>query len=121
MCALWLAAVPADAPPAAGAFFATLIACAALSQQFHAWAHGKPSTLPAPVKALQSAGILVSTKAHGAHHRAPFEGNYCIVSGAWNETLDKAGFFRGLEKVVHGVTGVEPRCWSEPNYDWVEE
>jgi len=119
--AAWLVAVPASAPPAASAFFATLIACAALSQQFHAWAHGKPSTVPGPVRKLQAAGLLVSAKAHGAHHRAPFEGNYCIVSGAWNGLLDRVGFFRGLEKAVHALTGVEPRCWNEPDYGWVEE
>ena len=34
--------------------------------------------------------MLVSRRAHGAHHRAPFEGNYCIVSGIWNPILDQA-------------------------------
>ena len=38
---------------------------------------------------VQDAGVLVSRKAHGAHHRAPFEGNYCIVSGIWNPILDQ--------------------------------
>ena len=38
---------------------------------------------------LQDAGVLVSRRAHGAHHRAPFEGNYCIVSGIWNPVLDQ--------------------------------
>ncbi len=39
----------------------------------------------------QGAGLLISRKAHGAHHRAPFEGNYCIVSGFWNKVLDQVG------------------------------
>lgn len=68
---------------------------------------------------LQGAGILVSRKAHGAHHRAPFEGNYCIVSGFWNPILDAGGspdgFFRRLERFVAARTGVEPRCWYEPD------
>jgi hypothetical protein len=46
-------------------------------------------------------------------------GNYCIVSGLWNEALDGSGFFRALEKVVHERTGVEPRCWHEPQYEWM--
>lgn len=65
----------------------------------------------------------MSRKAHGAHHKAPFEGNYCIVSGAWNPILDAGGdksFFRRLERLVHAKTGVEPRCWHEPDYSWQE-
>lgn len=112
---------------------AATISLGCLSQQFHAWSHMKKSQLPAAVVALQDAGVLVSRKAHGAHHRAPFEGNYAIVSGLWNPLLDigacgedgearsGTGFFRTLEKVAFAVTGVEPRCWSEPNYEWVDE
>ncbi len=74
---------------------------------------------------LQDRGILVSRKMHGAHHRAPFEGNYCIVSGWWNPILDAQGsdqgFFRWLERFFHGLTGVQPRCWHEPKYDWEEQ
>ena len=54
-----------------------------------------------------------------------FAGNYCIVSGFWNPMLDAGGsdqgFFRRLERWVHVRTGVEPRCWHEPAYDWQEE
>lgn len=28
------------------------------------------------------------------------------------------GAFRRLERLVHAVTGMEPRCWSEPSYEW---
>lgn len=28
------------------------------------------------------------------------------------------GAFRVLERVVHSLTGVQPRCWNEPSYDW---
>lgn len=93
-----------------------------MSQQFHAWSHMKKTELPAPVIALQDAGLLISRKAHGAHHKAPFEGNYCIVSGFWNPILDAegadSGAFRRLERLVHSATGVEPRCWNEPAYEW---
>ena len=112
---------------------ASTIALGCMSQQFHAWSHMKKSQLPKVVVALQDSGVLVSRKAHGAHHRAPFEGNYAIVSGMWNPLLDWGacgddgearsgkGFFRTLEKVALALTGVEPRCWSEPNYEWVDE
>ncbi|CAL5223346.1 g5849 [Coccomyxa viridis] len=96
----------------------------AMSQQFHAWAHMKKSQLPPIVDQMQEAGLLVSRRVHGAHHKAPFEGNYCIVSGFWNPILDAGGsdasFFRKLERFVLAKTGVEPRCWHEPDYSWQE-
>ncbi|KAL6785985.1 FAD4 [Auxenochlorella protothecoides x Auxenochlorella symbiontica] len=99
-------------------FGASLLLLLCLSQQTHAWAHKKPSQLPAAVLALQDAGVIVSCKVHGAHHRPPFEGNYCIVSGVWNPILDgdgsDQGFFRRLERIVQAATGVKPRCWTDP-------
>ncbi len=50
-------------------------------------------TLPFPPS--QDAGVIVSCKVHGAHHRPPFEGNYCIVSGVWNPILDGDGSGEG--------------------------
>ncbi len=50
---------------------------------------------------VQDAGVLVSRRAHGAHHRAPFEGNYCIVSGIWNPVLDQVCAQHGPVKVVN--------------------
>eukprot|EP00238_Polyblepharides_amylifera_P014935 CAMPEP_0196579842 /NCGR_PEP_ID=MMETSP1081-20130531/25134_1 /TAXON_ID=36882 /ORGANISM="Pyramimonas amylifera, Strain CCMP720" /LENGTH=309 /DNA_ID=CAMNT_0041899543 /DNA_START=213 /DNA_END=1142 /DNA_ORIENTATION=+ len=91
-----------------------------LSQQFHSWSHTRKSQLPAPVVFLQDAGVLISRKGHGAHHKKPFESNYCIVSGAFNEKLDNDGFFRNLEKKIYDVNGVEPRCWNEPEYTWIK-
>lgn len=62
----------------------------------------------------------MSRRAHGSHHKAPFEGNYCIVSGVWNDLLDNTRFFRILEDFIYARTGVEPRCWHEPKYSWQE-
>jgi hypothetical protein len=45
-----------------------------------------------------------------AHHKKPFESNYCIVSGHCNPALDKNGFFRKLEKLVERTTGNKARC-----------
>ncbi len=54
----------------------------------------------------------MSRRVHGAHHKAPFEGNYCIVSGFWNPILDAGGsdasFFRKLERFVLAKTGEAP-------------
>jgi hypothetical protein len=52
---------------------------------------------------VQDANLLIGRRAHGAHHRPNFEGNYCIVSGWWNDLLDNSGFFRcGLGSHVAG-------------------
>jgi len=118
--ALFLALSPFT-PAAWDVFSGSFLFFICMSQQFHAWSHMKKSELPPAIIALQDANVLISRKAHGAHHRAPFEGNYCIVSGWWNEPLDNSGFFRWLERVVANRTGVEPRCWYPPEYEVEEE
>lgn len=95
-------------------FWAVFSLLVPLSQQFHAWSHLRKSEVPGPVRVLQDLGVLVSCKVHGAHHRPPFEGNYCIVSGLMNGPLDRSGFFALLDRTVYGLTGVAPRCWSFP-------
>lgn len=107
--------------PFAGTFLPAFLLLVCMSQQFHAWSHMKKSELPGAIVALQDWGLLIGRRAHGAHHRPNFEGNYCIVSGWWNKPLDRTGFFRQLERAVHAATGVEPRCWYAPEYGWAEE
>jgi hypothetical protein len=118
------AAAAAGAPPAAAVGAAAFLFLACMSQQFHAWSHMKRSQLPAVVAAAQDAGVLISRRAHGAHHRAPFEGNYCIVSGLWNGVLDQGGAddapFRRLERAIFERTGIAPRCWAAPEDGWEE-
>jgi len=113
------------APSAWSIWSSTFLFLACMSQQFHAWSHMKASELHPAVLAAQDAGILISRKAHGSHHKAPFEGNYSIVSGYWNPVLDGDGgqgsFFRKLEKFVYERYGVEPRCWQDVQDDWMEE
>ncbi|KAK0599596.1 hypothetical protein LWI29_006764 [Acer saccharum] len=107
--------------PTLQGFVGVCSGCIMFSQQFHAWAHGTKSKLPPPVVALQEAGVLVSRTQHSAHHRQPYNNNYCIVSGIWNEFLDKQKVFEALEMVLFFKLGVRPRSWCEPNSDWTEE
>ena len=102
-------------------FVAVCSGCIMFSQQFHAWAHGTKSRLPPIVVALQDLGVLVSRSQHAAHHRQPYNNNYCIVSGVWNEFLDKQMVFEALEMILFFKLGVRPRSWSEPNSEWTEE
>ena len=98
-----------------------------MSQQFHAWSHMKRSEMNPLVYQAQQTGLLVNRKDHGAHHKAPYDNKYCIVSGLWNPILDYGGkersFFALLEKFIYKQYGVEPRSWHDPNEnpDWQEE
>ncbi|CAN4104041.1 unnamed protein product [Withania somnifera] len=103
------------------AFVGICSGCIMFSQQFHAWAHGTKSKLPSIVLNLQDAGILVSRSQHATHHRPPYNNNYCIVSGIWNEYLDNSKFFELLEMIFFFKFGVRPRSWSEPDSEWIEE
>ena len=100
-------------------FAATSIFFIAMSQQLHAWSHMKKSELPAPVVALQDANIIVSRKVHGAHHKSPFNINYCIVSGWCNPLLD-SGLMYKTEMAIKNRLGVHPRGWSAPSAAWRE-
>ncbi|KAL4201169.1 hypothetical protein AMTRI_Chr02g214820 [Amborella trichopoda] len=103
------------------AFVSVCAGCIMFSQQFHAWAHTPKSRLSSIVIVLQDAGLLVSRSKHAAHHRTPYNNNYCIVSGVWNGALDEARFFEALEMVVFFRFGIRPRSWNEPGSDWKEE
>lgn len=124
LCGLQLAplaaALAAPLPPAAAAFACSFAFFTGMAQQTHAWAHLKRGDVPPPVLALQDAGLLVSVKAHGAHHKPPHNGNYAIVSGAWNGLLD-AGLLLRLERAIFDATGVAPRGWCEPEGEWAAE
>ncbi|XP_062015394.1 fatty acid desaturase 4, chloroplastic [Rosa rugosa] len=102
-------------------FVAVCSGCIMFSQQFHAWAHGTKSRLPPLVLALQDSGLLISRSQHSAHHRQPYNNNYCIVSGVWNEFLDKQKVFEALEMILFFKQGLRPRSWSEPSSEWIEE
>ena len=106
------AAAGAGLGAAGTAFVAAFAFFVPMSQQFHSWSHLRRGDVPPAVAALQDAGVLISCRAHGAHHRPPFAGNYCIVSGAWNVALDRSGVLEAAESALYARTGVPPRCWA---------
>lgn len=83
-----------------------------LSQEFHKWSHMTKGECPGWVNWLQEAGLTISRKPHALHHKAPYDGNYCIISGICNEALDESGFFRWLEHAVYRLNGVESNAWK---------
>ena len=98
--------------PFATFFLTTFCVFEIMSQEFHKWSHMTKGECPGWINWLQSVGLAISRKPHAQHHLAPFEGNYCIISGICNSFLDKSGFFRRLEHIVYKLNGVESNAWK---------
>ena len=77
------------------------------TNQVHQWSH-MPSP-PALVSWLQRRGVILSSDAHGSHHRAPYVANYCIATGWCNRGLTAIDFFPTCERLVSRITGLQPR------------
>ncbi|KAL3680638.1 hypothetical protein R1sor_023594 [Riccia sorocarpa] len=107
--------------PAFESFLGTFLGMILMSQQIHAWSHMRKSQLPKAVVALQDKGVLLSRKMHGAHHRSPYNVNYCIVSGLWNPFLDQNRVFPRLESFIQSKFGIAPRSWFETQAEWLQE
>jgi len=98
--------------PEATIFFATFCSFEIFSQEFHKYSHVKKAETPEIFNWLQDIGVAIGRVQHAQHHIAPYDGNYCIVSGLWNELLDTSGFFRKLEHIVYKCNGVEANSWK---------
>lgn len=98
--------------PAMTLFFTSFCLLEILSQEFHKWSHMTKSQVPGWVNTLQNVGLTIGRKPHAQHHLAPYEGNYCIISGICNPWLDQTGFFRRLEHVIYQWNGVESNAWK---------
>jgi ubiquitin-conjugating enzyme E2 variant len=84
-----------------------LCGASAMTNQIHQWAH--MSEPPRLVRWLQRGRLVLGHGAHEEHHGSPYDVGYCITTGWWNGPLDRLRFFRGLERMVTALTGVEPR------------
>ena len=100
------------------AFGTVTLVFAICAQELHKWAHTMAKDSAPLPEAMQRAGLTVTRKAHLWHHKAPYDCNYCIVSGHCNPFLDRVGFFPALERLVYSINGVKPRCWTEDS-SWV--
>lgn len=100
------------APPSLTFFLSTFCVFEILSQEFHKWSHQRKSETAEWVNWLQNVGLTIGRKPHAQHHLAPFDGNYCIISGMCNPVLDESGFFRRLEHAIYNWNGVESNAWK---------
>lgn len=87
--------------------FLSAAGVSALTNQLHYWAH--VSHPPGIVRGLQRAGIILSPVEHARHHRTPHLHGYCISTGWLNRPMDALHFWRGLERCLTALSGVEPR------------
>jgi len=107
-----MAIISVVAGPFTTFFFTLFCVFEIMSQEFHKWSHQLKSEVPGWVNWLQRMGLTIARKPHAQHHLAPFEGNYCIISGICNKLLDQSGFFRRLEHWIYQWNGVESNAWK---------
>jgi len=98
--------------PIVSLFFVVFCFAEIMSQELHKWSHMTRKEVPEFVNTLQNLGISIDRISHAQHHMAPYDGNYCIVSGLCNEQLDKSGFFRWMEHQVYKMNGIESNSWK---------
>ncbi|ODT65002.1 hypothetical protein ABS71_12495 [bacterium SCN 62-11] len=116
---LGAAALGAPAPVLAGAI--GLIGGMSVYGKYHQWSHMKQTEVPKHGKLLQKVGMAIDPKAHGVHHRMPWNSDYCIVSGHLNKPLDAIKFWPRYEKAIYTITGAKPDSWNVPEYkDYVD-
>ena len=98
--------------PAATLFWSVFCVMEIMSQEFHKMSHVVKAEAGPVWNGLQDMGLTINRKSHAQHHIAPYDGNYCIVTGLCNNVLDKSGFFRRLEHVVFKLNGIESNAWK---------
>jgi ubiquitin-conjugating enzyme E2 variant len=88
-------------------FIVTLFVVSSMGNIVHRFSHMRDCENHAIVKCLQKYGILCSHSHHSIHHVLSNE-KYCAISEWNNYILDTILFWRGLEYLVYGVTGIKP-------------
>jgi ubiquitin-conjugating enzyme E2 variant len=86
-------------------WLAAVAGFAGLANEVHAWSHQRCCR---PIRGLQLLGLLASPEDHARHHRAPFAGHFCVMSGILNPGLEAIGFWRAAEWLV-SLAGAAPR------------
>jgi len=86
---LFLAVLPFHAPGMYVVFISMVVGLHVM-QMAHLWAHLPPERVPAPVRFLQRGGVLLGKPRHDLHHKAPFDRDFCIMTGVCNRPLNAA-------------------------------
>ncbi|HEX2251885.1 MAG TPA: fatty acid desaturase CarF family protein [Thermoanaerobaculia bacterium] len=94
----------------AGAVFNPLLV---FMLEFHKCGH-RPCS-PVWVRLLQRARLVLPVRHHLRHHSGNHDVNYCIINGWADLTLGRLGLFRGLEWIIHRLTGEVPQ---RDDHEW---
>jgi hypothetical protein len=70
--------------------FLSMVVGLHLMQMAHLWAHLPPDKVPAVVRGLQKARVLLGKPRHDLHHTPPFDKDFCIMTGVCNRPLNLA-------------------------------
>lgn len=104
----------------AGVFTFVMLFAVFLTNQTHKWAH--MAKVPAPVRWMQHAGLILSTPHHDIHHTRPYNTHYCITVGVWNPLFERFDLFDRLERAIRRwVPGTDPRMRVQQEADEAAE
>ena len=81
--------------------------------EFHKCGH-RPRP-PGWVRLLQRLRLVLPVGHHMRHHSGNHDVNYCIINGWADVTLGRLGLFRGLERLIHRLTGAVPQ---RDDHEW---
>jgi hypothetical protein len=85
--------------------------CLFLGTSFHNLCHaGSRSPF---VRLARKARLIVSPEHHRVHHGGDQTVRYCVINGWANPLCDRLRVWRGLERLVHQMTGAVPRRHDE--------
>lgn len=70
--------------------FLSMVVGIHVMQMAHLWAHLPAERVPAVVRWLHRAHLIISKPKHDLHHRAPFDKDFCIMTGICNRPLNAA-------------------------------
>ncbi len=82
-----------------------------VSLEIHRYAHMKINEVPYVIRLIQKTGIILSRESHFRHHNGKFHQSYDLMSGIMNDIVDWIGVYPLLEKIVTGLTGMQPRTY----------
>jgi len=68
--------------------FLSMVIALHIMQMAHLWAHLPLERVPSPVRVLQKARVLLSKGQHDLHHVAPYDKDFCIMTGICNWPLN---------------------------------
>lgn len=70
-----------------------------VANEVHLFAH-RPAQAPCWARQLQRLGLLQSMRHHAAHHRAPNQKAYCVLTNWLNPALDRIAIWHKLDQLI---------------------